>query len=194
VKFKISEKSLFAVLLRSPWWYSLALGVAVIAVSRALLSNELWIFGAMGGVPFLVISCIALYRQRHRMSESKVTTTLETLSQQGWKDFSAQLEAQLRRHGYQIESSAAGAGADYVLSRQGRVSVLSAKRWKAAQVSEADLQALKNSMNAHEARDGLYLSMGRANAKVLAFAQLNRIAILSNAPLAEFVAGRTKAG
>ncbi len=190
MKFKISEKSLFAVLLRSPWWYSLALGVAVIAASRALLSNELWIFGAMGGVPFLVITGIAVYRQRNRMSQAAIATTLESMGQQGWKDFSAQLETQLGRHGYHIDSRSAGSGADYVVSRQGRISVLCAKRWKAAQVSESDLQALRNSMDQHEARDGLYLSLGRANAKTQAFAQLNRIAILSDAPLAEFVSGK----
>jgi restriction system protein len=192
MKFAISEKSLFAVLLRSPWWYSIALGAGIIALSRALLSRELWIFGAMGGMPFLVIACIALYRQRNRMSNSKVAATLEAISQQGWKDFSAQLELQLQRHGYQINTSAPGSGADYKLSRQGRISMLSAKRWKAAQVSESDLQALRASMDKHEARDGVYLSLGRANAKVLAFAQLNRIAILSSAPLAEFLAGKTK--
>ncbi len=70
--------------------------------------------------------------------------------------------------------------------------MLCAKRWKAAQVSEADVQALRASMDAHDAREGLYLSLGKANQKAQEFAALNRIAILNNAPLAEFVAGRNR--
>jgi restriction system protein len=190
VKFKISDKSLFAVLLRSPWWYSWALAAAVVVVSRALLSAELWAFGAMGAFPFVVIGAIALYRQRNQMSPNKVSTTLEQLGQLSWKDFSAQLEARLKSQGYSISTQTPGPGADYVLTRQGRISVLCAKRWKAAQVSEADVQALRSSMDVHEAREGLYLSLGKANPKAQEFAALNRIAILNNAPLAEFVAGR----
>jgi restriction system protein len=192
VKFKISDKSLFAVLLRSPWWYSLALAAAVAVVSRALLSAELWVFGAMGAFPFFIISCIALYRQRNQMSAGKVSATLEQIGQQGWKEFSTQLQTQLQGQGYRISSASPGPGADFVLTRQGRISVLSAKRWKAAQVNEADVQALRASMDAHEAREGLYLSLGKANQKAQEFASLNRISILTNAPLAEFVAGRTK--
>ena len=190
MKFKISDKSLFAVLLRSPWWYSWALAAAVVVVSRALLSAELWAFGAMGAFPFVVIGGIALVRQRNQMSPNKVSTTLEQLGQLSWKDFSAQLEARLQSQGYRISTQAPGPGADYVLTRQGRISVLCAKRWKAAQVSEADVQALRASMDVHDAREGLYLSLGKANQKAQEFAALNRIAILNNAPLAEFVAGR----
>ena len=63
MKFRMAEKSLFAILLRSSWWISLALAVAFAAVSRLLLPPDLFWFGAMGGFPFLVIAVLAARRQ-----------------------------------------------------------------------------------------------------------------------------------
>ena len=56
MKFKMSEQSLFAILLRSPWWISLALAVGFALLARALLPAEYFVFGVMGGFPFIVIA------------------------------------------------------------------------------------------------------------------------------------------
>ena len=63
MKFKMAEKSLFAILLRSPWWISFVLAGAVGLLARALLPAQYAGIGMMGGLPFVVIGCIALWRQ-----------------------------------------------------------------------------------------------------------------------------------
>ena len=64
MKLKMSEKSLFAILLRSPWWVSLAIVAVFVLASSALLPSPYVAFGMMGAFPFLVIAIMAAWRQR----------------------------------------------------------------------------------------------------------------------------------
>jgi hypothetical protein len=57
VKFKMSEKSLFAVLLRSPWWISFLLVAVIALVAGALLPAEYAGVGMLGA--FLSLSSAA---------------------------------------------------------------------------------------------------------------------------------------
>jgi restriction system protein len=43
MRFKMSERSLFAVLLRSPWWVSFLAALAVVLVARVVLPDHLFI-------------------------------------------------------------------------------------------------------------------------------------------------------
>ena len=61
MKFKMSENSLFALLLRSPWWISFVLVACVALISKALLPSEYFIYGALGGFPIFVVGCIAAW-------------------------------------------------------------------------------------------------------------------------------------
>ena len=63
MKFKMAPNSLFAVLLRSPWWISMVIALGVAAVAFALLPEPYRGLGAMGGFPFIVIGSIALWQQ-----------------------------------------------------------------------------------------------------------------------------------
>jgi hypothetical protein len=56
------SQSLFAVLLRSPWWISMVIALGVAAVAFALFPQPYRGLGAMGGLPFVVIGSIALWR------------------------------------------------------------------------------------------------------------------------------------
>ncbi|HET9977582.1 MAG TPA: restriction endonuclease, partial [Burkholderiaceae bacterium] len=63
MKLKMAENSLFAVLLRSPWWVSTAIGVALGALGVALLPESWRVAAALSGFPFLVIGAMAAWRQ-----------------------------------------------------------------------------------------------------------------------------------
>jgi restriction system protein len=41
MKFKMSEKSLFAILLRSPWWVSFLIGALLVLLTRVFLPENL---------------------------------------------------------------------------------------------------------------------------------------------------------
>ena len=60
---KLHQNSLFAILLRSPWWISAMVGIGVALVLRLFLPIEFAIFG---GLPFLVIAAVAGWRELRR--------------------------------------------------------------------------------------------------------------------------------
>ena len=51
VQLKMSEKSLFAVLLRSPWWVSFAVAIVVGIAGYMLLPDRFKVVGALSGMP-----------------------------------------------------------------------------------------------------------------------------------------------
>ena len=77
MKLKMAENSLFAILLRSPWWVSVAVALAILALARALLPPAYVPFGAMGAVPMLVIGAMAALRQWRTPSPAQVEQTLQ---------------------------------------------------------------------------------------------------------------------
>ena len=79
MKLKMARNSLFAVLLRSPWWISFALVLLVALASRALLPEQYVLFGVMGGFPFLVIGGIAAYRQLRAPGDEEIAHSLRVL-------------------------------------------------------------------------------------------------------------------
>ena len=60
MKLKMSPNSLFAVLLRSPWWISLLVAGALFALARLFIPAAYAIFMPL---PFLVIATMAGWRQ-----------------------------------------------------------------------------------------------------------------------------------
>ena len=59
MKLKMAKNSLFAVLLRSPWWYSLLVVVVLAFAARALLPEPYVVVGIMGTFPFVVIAAMS---------------------------------------------------------------------------------------------------------------------------------------
>ena len=87
MKLKMAEKSLFAILLRSPWWMSFCL-VAVFALgSKALLPDQYVIYGVLGGFPFVLIGFIAAWQQLRAPSPARVALALEGAASMSWRDF-----------------------------------------------------------------------------------------------------------
>jgi len=60
---RMSENSLFAVLLRSPWWYSVLIGFFLIAISLLIVGGKYLVLGIFASLPFFGIAGFAGYRQ-----------------------------------------------------------------------------------------------------------------------------------
>jgi restriction system protein len=190
VKFKMSEKSLFAVLLRSPWWISFVL-VAVIALAAgALLPKEYAGVGMLGGFPFFVIGCMAMWRQRNLPSAAEVEKGMGMLSSMGWRDFSALLETAFTRQGYTVKHL--NGAADMQLEKKGVLTVVSAKRWKAAALGVESLRELVAARDALEARNCVCITLGQVSAKANEYAEQNRITLISDADLVALTAETIK--
>ena len=190
MKFKMSEKSLFAVLLRSPWWISFVL-VAVIALAAgALLPKEYAGVGMLGGFPFFVIGCMAMWRQRNLPSAAELEKGMGMLSSMGWRDFSALLETAFTRQGYTVKHL--NGAADMQLEKKGVLTVVSAKRWKAAALGVEPLRELVAARDALEARNCVCITLGQVSAKANEYAEQNRITLISDADLVALTAETIK--
>ena len=190
MKFKMSEKSLFAVLLRSPWWISFVL-VAVIALAAgALLPKEYAGVGMLGGFPFFVIGCMAMWRQRNLPSAAELEKGMGMLSSMGWRDFSALLETAFTRQGYNVKHL--NGAADMQLEKKGVLTVVSAKRWKAAALGVESLRELVAARDALEARNCVCITLGQVSAKANEYAEQNRITLISDADLVMLTAETIK--
>ncbi len=182
MKLKMAENSLFAILLRSRWWISLAVAIGFVLVSMALLPREYALFGAVGGLPFAVISAIALKRQWGAPSPAQVEAQLARAAGMSWNDFATTLESSWRKAGYAVERI--GGAADFVLDKGGRTTLVSAKRWKAARQGVEPLRELDAARRARDADAAVFLALGELSENAGAFARQAPVRVLQGADLA----------
>jgi restriction system protein len=81
---KISDKSLFAILMRSPWWISAGIAFAVIVLALAFLPEAYRIPGAAMAFPFLVIGGISAWRCLRAPSARRIDRTFEAVRAMSW--------------------------------------------------------------------------------------------------------------
>lgn len=182
----MAEKSLFAILLRSPWWISFAIAVGFGLASKALLPAQYFVFGALGGLPFAVIGVIAAWRQLSTPSTAHVEGTLAQLEALSWREFSAAVEQAFIREGYAVRRLD-GAAADFVLVRAGHTTLLACKRWKAARLGIEPFQGLQAALGAHQADSALCIATGQVTDKARQFAAEHRIRVLQGTELAQLL-------
>jgi restriction system protein len=182
---KMPENSLFAVLLRSPWWISFAIAAAFVGLSKALLPDQYWLYGAFGGLTFVVIGFMALKKQWKLPGRQKVERTHQRVKDLSWTAFSAELERAFVRDGYRVKKLEGGA--DFAITRAGRTGVVSAKRWKAGQHSEESLRQLYAQKGELDAADCTLIALEPLGAKAAAFAEQKKIQLMRAAGLAQLL-------
>jgi restriction system protein len=106
----------------------------------------------------------------------------------GWPAFAALLEQAFRRDGYTVERGQTAAY-DFELSRQGRRTLVSARRWKSARTGQEALRALQTARDAAEAPYALYIGLGELSDNAGPFAARHGIAIWQGPELAKALRG-----
>ncbi len=159
----MAPNSLFAILLRNPWWISFVIAVVISMICAALLPKDLVVFGVLGTLPFLVTGCVALKRQWNAPSAAALEAEASRLAGLSWKDFSKELEAKFSGQGFAVErltgKKAEGAG-DFLLTNSGQTTLVAAKRYKAASHGMEALQALVAQQEALGADKAMYVCLG----------------------------------
>ncbi len=178
MKFKMSQNSIFAVLLRSPWWMSAGVAVLLIAGDFAALPLEYAAMGVFAAVPFAVISIMAAYKQLRAPSGARVQAVTETVAAMSWADFSKTVEAGFRRDGCEFERLQAP-GADFALSKDGHVAIVSAKRWKAARNGVEPLRELQAVREKRGAREAIYVALGDVSDNALQYAKAQGVSLMT---------------
>jgi restriction system protein len=188
LKFQMAENSLFAILLRSSWWISVLVAAAVVLISRIVLPEKYFVFGAVGAFPFLVIGSIALWRQAQKPSASRVSRTLEAVGAMSWRDFSAVMEKAFRRDGYEVVRVDA-AGVDFEMRKAGRKTLVNCKRWKVGRTGVEPLRELLAARERHEADEVVYVATGQVTEQAGRYAAGKRIRLMQGEDLARLLQG-----
>ena len=188
MKWQMNENSLFAILLRSAWWISFAIAAALTAVAVALLPEPYRFFGAVTGLPFLVIGCIAGWRQFQAPSTARIERTLASVRAMSWVEFSRAIEEAYRRDGYAVTAVSVGA-ADFVIRKEWRIALVGCKRWKAARTGVEPLQDLHAAKEAHDAQECIYVAAGELTANARVFAGKHAIRVIGGPELARLLPG-----
>ena len=186
MKFKMSEKSLFATLLRAPWWVSFLVMLAVALVAGALLPDAYKIAGMLGAFPFLVIGIMAAWRQRNAISSDRIQELADQARSMGWRDFSILVEEALRQQGFEVSRLSSGP-ADFQIEKNGRITLVSAKRWKAATVGAEHLRELLAARESQQAFSCTCMSLGIFSQSAIDLASQNPIQLLGPANIAQLM-------
>jgi restriction system protein len=180
---EMNKNSLFAVLLRSPWWISIAVAAGIFALARMLLPEAYALYGIFASLPFFVIGCVAGWKQLRAPSAAQIDATLESLRALSWDEFSAALEETFRRDGYVVNRLNIP-GADLKLTKSGRVFLVACKRWKVARAGIEPLRELEAARHARDAHECIYVAAGEITDNASAFAAEKNIPLLHGAELA----------
>jgi restriction system protein len=180
----MAKDSLFSILSRAPWWLSIAIAAALFAGIRLFLPDIAAFFAAL---PFLVIAGYTGWRQLRAPSVTAAADMLAKLRTMSWEGFSVVISAAFRYDGYSVTKIADGA-ADFELRKNGRVSIVSCKRWKVAQTGIGPLRDLHAAKQAHDAQECIYVTAGDVTANASAFAADKAIRLLNGTALGDLVA------
>ena len=145
----MARQTLFSMLLRAPWWISVVVAIGLFAATRLLLPDIVAIAVAL---PFLAIAAYVGWRQLRTPSATVMAEMQDKFRAMSWENFSAAIADAYRRDGYSVAELSDGS-ADFELHKNGRVTIVSCKRWKASQTGAAALRGLYEAKRARDAHD-----------------------------------------
>lgn len=188
MQWKMAPNSLFAILLRSPWWISFAVVLMFVLASLALLPAPYVVFGWMAALPFLVIGSITAWRQLRAPSQARVEQTLQQLAAMPWRDFCPLLEQAYAAQGYQVERLANTGAADLVLRQGARTTLVAARRWKAGSHGVEPLRALGQERQRQDASGCIYITLTDVGAATQRIAQQQSVELVNDVALVQLLA------
>ena len=184
----MAKNSLFAVLLRSPWWVSALIAVVLALLGFAAVPERFRVLAALSGAPFVVIAAISARRGWHLPSPARVAETHAALAAMAWPAFADLLQHSFRRDGYTV-SPGKTAPVDFELTRNGRRMFVCARRWKSARTGLEALRGLQAARDADDPPDALYIGLGSLTETALPFAAQHGIAVWTATELAQALRG-----
>ena len=185
MKFKMSEKSLFAILLRSPWWYSFLIASILMLLARVFLPEAYRAVGMLSAFPFAIIGMMAARRQRDKPSPERILQALSSLEKMSWKEFLPLMEQAFAQQGF-IVTRLNSNSADLQLDKLGKTTLVSCKRWKAATLGVDVLRDLKALQVSQDATYAACISLSLPTGVALKYAKDNAVQLICQDDLAGF--------
>lgn len=186
MRLKMKENSLFAVLLRSPWWVSFLIAAVIGFVATMAMPPQYRMFAVFSGGPFFVIGCMAAWRQWRAPSTAGAALILADASRMSSRDFSDALTRGFQRQGYAVLPCTV-AGAEFEASKAGQLALIGSKRWKAARHGVEPLRELQAAARKRGAQDCIYIAMGELSDNARRFALDEGIDVVQGVRLAQLL-------
>jgi restriction system protein len=178
VKIKLPENSLFAILLRSPWWVSVLVALAVFGAVRFFM---LWGYALFATSPFIVIAAMAAWRQLRQPGGARLARALQDVRAMPWEAFAAALERGFGRDGFAVKR--VEGVADLELKKSDRLTLVSARRWKAALTGAEPLRELLAAGKRRDAAECAYVCAGELTQQAREVANGNALRLVEGVEL-----------
>ncbi len=182
MKLKMAENSLFAILMRSPWWMSFGIATGIVAIAAASLPPAWMVYGMFVAAPFVVTGAFAAWRQFRSPSAVRVDATLNAIRAMSWNEFAGAVESALRAEGFEV-TRIHRSESDFEARKASRTTLVGCKRFKVARTGIKPLQELHAAMSTREADDAIYVAVGEVTDQARQFAARSRIRLVQGAEL-----------
>ncbi len=130
---------------------------------------------------------MALYRQLRKPGGRRTEAILQAVRAMSWRDFAQELEAAFVRDGYRVERLQGAA--DFAVARDGRTTLIAAKRWKAARQGEDAIAALHAQAQSHGASACTCIALGELSANAQTFARTHAVEVMQEEGLVQLLRG-----
>ena len=187
--FKMAQGSLFAVLLRSPWWYSVLIGLFFIGLGAAVFGGQYVILGIFSSLPFFGIAGFSGFKQSQRPSRQRVLEVDQIARKMPARQIAEKIAESYIEKRYDSRAFS-GNEAELELERGNRKLLLCSKRFKAANTGIEPLKQLVSAGEKIEATGYLYVALGDISASARDYAQQNDIELIQAGRLAAFFDGQ----
>ena len=184
MKWKLPENSLFALLQRQGWWVSALAAVATFLVVQNFIA---WGYALFATLPFTVIALMVAWKQVFGPNGARVEKALEKTRSMAWEDFAQALERGYKAEGYTVQR--VNGAVDFELEKLGYLTLVCARRWKAARTGIEPLRELAATGEKRTARECHYVSAGVLTEQARAFATQKGVKLVEGAELARLVRG-----
>jgi restriction system protein len=186
MNLKMNKNSLFAILLRSPWWVSLSIALAILAIAWVALPPQYKLFGMLISGPFWIVSAMAGWRRYRLPNPEYVEHRLQVFRSMSWLDFSAAVQQALLRDGF-VVSRLDSSEADFAIDTGERKGLVSCKRWKVPTNGVEPLRDLYQAMKNSDGDECIYVTTGNFTQNAMQFAVEKKIRLLHEATRFNFL-------
>ena len=175
----MARETLFAILLRQPWWVTLVVALLVFALARSIYPPV----APFMALPFGAMAIYIAVRQWRSGGSIDAPSRLAQLRAMPWEEFSALITDTYRRQGYTVAESDSQ-GYDFKLTRDGRITLLQCRRWKVNQVGVGPVRDLVRAVEREGASRGICIAAGDFSEPARKLIATEPVALLSGAELA----------
>ena len=187
MQLRIKENSLFAILLRSAWWYSALVGLVIAGLAFTALPKPFRLYGIALAIPFFAIALIVCFKRIGQPSNRQIAATSRWVESARPRDLAHALSRAYTGAGHQ-STPHQGDGADLRLQRDGLITLVSVRRAKAATTNTQPLRRLAALGEQAEADALIFVALGELTSDARAFAEKHRIELLESEGLITLLA------